>query len=294
MKYKDRRKVWGYFFLLPSFVFLAMFMLIPIVKSITMSFTNWNGFSPDYKWVGFKNYITLFTNTPDYWQSILVNLQFSVISTLIQTVLGFLLAFMLYHLPKKWQDFYKVALYIPVILPAAVIAVMWTFILSPENGLLNTLLRTVGLDVLTHAWLGERATALGSIIAVNTWQYVGFTMVLYYIAMQNISKDVLESASIDGAGKWMLLRKFFFPLTKTTTEINVILSITGGMKSFALFYMMTGGGPGSVTRVVSMLIYNTAFSDYKFSKALTMSTVLFVIILILVLISRRISANEEE
>lgn len=134
--------------------------------------------------------------------------------------------------------------------------------------------------------LGENATALGTVIAVNTWQYVGFTMVLYYIAMQNIPLDVLESAEIDGAGKWQKLRYFFLPLTAGTTETNVILSITGGMKSFALFYMLTGGGPGTATRVVSMLIYNTAFVDYKFYKALTMSTVLFGIILMLVLFGR--------
>lgn len=285
-KLEKRKKCMGYMFLIPSFIFLAMFLLYPLTKSIVMSFTNWNGFNPEYEWVGVKNYVDLFKKNPAYWDSIRINLMFAVVSTVIQTLLGFLLAFAVYHMTQRWQTFYKVALYIPVILPASVIAVMWRFMLSPDTGLVNNVLRFVGLDFLCHAWVGENATALGTVIAVNTWQYVGFTMVLYYIAMQNIPLDVLESAEIDGAGKWQKLRYFFLPLTAGTTETNVILSITGGMKSFALFYMLTGGGPGTATRVVSMLIYSTAFVDYKFYKALTMSTVLFVIILTLVLFGR--------
>ena len=293
-KLEKKKKIAGYFFLIPSFFFLGAFLLYPLAKSIIMSFTDWNGFSPEYKWVGIENYLRLFTATPAYWSSIKINLTFALISTLIQTILGFFLAFAVYHMSSRWQNFYKVSLYIPVILPASVIAVMWRFMLSPDTGLVNTILRLVGLDFLCHAWVGENATALGTIIMVNTWQYVGFTMVLYYIAMQNSPLEVLESAEMDGAGKWLKFRYFFLPMTAGTTETNVILSITGGMKSFGLFYMLTGGGPGTATRVVSMLIYSTAFVDYKFYKALTMSTVLFLIILVLVLFSRWVGARHSD
>ena len=106
------------------------------------------------------------------------------------------------------------ALYIPVVLPASVVAVMWKFMLNKDIGLVNTLLRLVGLDNLTHAWIGEKSTALGTVIAVNTWQYIGFTMVLFYIAMMNISKDVLESAAVDGATKKDLFFNFSFRLLR--------------------------------------------------------------------------------
>ena len=286
LNYKQKRKLAGYVFLLPSAAFLVCFLLYPFCVSVIRSFTDWNGLKEDVAFVGLKNYIDLFTNNPDYWRSIGVNLKFSVVSTAVQTILGFLLAFAVYYMGKRWQSFYKVALYIPVILPASVIAVMWRFMLNPDTGLVNTVLRMLHLDSLTRAWLGDSATALNTIIAVNTWQYIGFTMVLFYIAMQNISIDVLESAAIDGANKWDLLMKFFLPMTVGTTTTNVVLSITGGMKSFGLFYMLTGGGPGDVTRVVSMRIYTTAFTDYKFYRALAMATVLFVIIMVLTLISR--------
>lgn len=296
LNYKQKNKIAGYIFLLPSAAFLVCFLLYPFCVSVLRSFTDWNGLKDKVTFVGVKNYVDLFTNNPDYWRSIGVNLKFAVVSTLIQTVLGFLLAFAVYYMGKRWQAFYKVSLYIPVILPASVVAVMWRFMLNPDTGLVNTVLRMLHLDNLTRAWLGDRATALNTIIAVNTWQYIGFTMVLFYIAMQNISLDVLESAAIDGATKWDLLVKFFLPLTAGTTTTNVVLSITGGMKSFGLFYMLTGGGPGDVTRVVSMRIYTTAFTDYKFFRALAMASVLFVIILILTLISRYIGSkcNYEE
>ncbi len=280
----------GYVFLLPSFFFLACFLLFPFCKSTVMSFTNWNGMKPEYKYVGFKNYIDLFGNQ-NYWNAIMVNLKFAVISTAIQTFLGFLLAYAVFNMSRRWQNFYKVALYIPVILPASVIAVMWKFLLGPQTGLVNTILRDIGLGSLAHGWVGEKETALGTVIFVNTWQYIGFTMVLFYIAMKNISTEVLEAAEVDGANKFHKLIHIFTPMTVGTTETNVILSITGGMKSFALFYMLTGGGPGKTTKVVSMLIYETAFQDFKFYRALAMAAVLFIIILILTLISRYIGAK---
>ena len=198
----------GYVFLIPGFVFLGCFLVFPFFKSLVRSFTDCNAFSPDFSFVGLKNYIELFHND-EYWAAIKVNLVFAVVSTLIQTTLGFLLAFAVYYMTPKWQQFYKVALYIPVVLPASVVAVMWKFMLNKDIGLVNTLLRLVGLDNLTHAWIGEKSTALGTVIAVNTWQYIGFTMVLFYIAMMNISKDVLESAAVDGATKKDLFFNFF-------------------------------------------------------------------------------------
>lgn len=286
-----KQKSMGLIFLLPGLLFLGAFMIYPVVNSMVMSFTDWNGFVDDFKFIGIKNYIRLFTKTPEYWKAMGVNLFFAVASTLIQTIIGFFLAYAVYNMSKRWQSFYKVALYLPVILPAAVVAVMWRFMLAADTGLINEILRAIGLGSMTHAWVGEKETALWAVILVNTWQYVGFTMVLYFISMQNISADVLESAQMDGAGSWHKLRYFFLPLTMGTTETNIIYSITGGMKSFALFYMLTGGGPGTATRVVSLVIYNEAFVDFKFSRALSMATLLFFIILTLTLLSRAIAGR---
>lgn len=280
-----KKNIIGYVFLLPALLFLSAFMFYPVINSLVMSFTNWSGFSNNFKVIGIKNYVRLINNI-DYWQAIVVNLKFALYSTLLQTVLGFILAFTIFHLSQRWQNFYKVALYLPVILPAAVVGVMWTFIYTPDFGLINQSLRAIGLGGLAQSWLGSYKTALGSVITTNTWRYVGFTMILYYVTMQNISKDVLEASTIDGATRAKQLFHIFIPLTWGTTEINFILSMIGGMKSFDLFYLMTGGGPGSCTQVVGMLIYRTAFLSFRFSQALAMSIVLFVLILILTTLSR--------
>jgi len=291
--FNRNRKLLGYVFLVPFLVMLVMFMFYPIVESVVKSFTNWSGMTDEYEFIGLKNYIRVFTEMPEYWKSMQLNVKYAIIATTIQTALGFLLAVTVINLTRRWQDFFKVTIYMPVILPAAAIAVMWRYIYTPDYGLLNQLLRAVGLSGLTHVWTGEQATALGAVIATNTWRYVGFTMVLYYVSMLDIPKEMLESATVDGANRWAQIRYFYFPLTRGTTEINFILSITGCLRAFDIFYLLTGGGPGTHTKVVSMWILETAFQSFKFGRALAMSIVLFLIVTVTMVISRIVLSPKE-
>lgn len=239
LKLETQRKILGYFFLLPIVVMLTVFMFYPIVKSVVMSFTNWSGMTDDWEWVGLNNYIRIFTNMPEYWRAMKVNVIYALIATAVQLTLGFLLAVLVINMRPRWQSFYKIALYLPVIIPAAAISVMWRYIYTPEYGLINQFLRAIGLEELCRAWTADPDTALGAVIVTNTWRYAGFTMVLYYVAMLDIPKDVLESAQIDGANRWHLIRYFYLPLTRGTTEINLILTITGCLRAFDIFYLLT-------------------------------------------------------
>jgi raffinose/stachyose/melibiose transport system permease protein len=290
---EKRRRRLGYVFLFPSFLLLSVFLFYPVVNSLIYSFTDWTGFDNSYEWIGFANYSDLINEKPEYWDSLLVNFKFAVTTSVIQTILGFILAYVIYHMTKRWQKFYQIALYVPVVLPAAAVAVMWVFVYDPNFGLVNQLLQLVGLDSWAKGWLGDPNTALGSVIVTNTWRYVGFTMILYFIAMLSISKEVLEAASLEGTTKLQQMWHFFIPLTRGTTEINFLLSLIGGMKSFDLFYLMTGGGPGTTTQVVGMLIYREAFQNFRFASALTMSVVLFGFILIITVISRVLLKQRE-
>ena len=294
LKLETQRKILGYFFLLPIVVMLTVFMFYPIVKSIVMSFTNWSGMTDDWEWVGLNNYIRIFTNMPEYWRAMKVNVIYALIATAVQLPLGFLLAVLVINMRPRWQNFYKIALYLPVIIPAAAISVMWRYIYTPEYGLINQFLRAIGLEELCRAWTADPNTALGSVIVTNTWRYAGFTMVLYYVAMLDIPKDVLESAQIDGANRWHLIRYFYLPLTRGTTEINLILTITGCLRAFDIFYLLTSGGPGTSTKVVSMWIMETAFQSYKYGRALAMSIVLFVIVVFTMVIFRLILTPREK
>ena len=289
-----RRKLLGYVFLIPMVVLLVMFMYYPIVNSVILSFTNWSGFDGDYNFIGLRNYERLLFETPEYWKAMWVNVRFAVLSTVIQTILGFFLAVGVINLARRWQDFFKVALYMPVMLPAAVVSIMWRFIYTPDYGMINQLLRAVGLSGWTRAWTADLTFALPAVIFTNTWRYVGFTMVLYYVSMLDISKEILESAMVDGATLWQRMRYFYFPLTRGTTEINVVLSITGGLRAFDMFYLLTQGGPGGSTKVVGMWIYETAFIKFRFGRALSMSIALFVIVVVTMLISRYILAPRED
>lgn len=291
---RRKRMVIGTFFLLPSFILLSTLYFYPVVNSIIMSFTNWTGFNNNYTFVGFRNYKKILFDMPQFWKAMVVNLKFAVGTTIIQAVIGFMLAFTVYNMGKRSQSFFKITLFLPVILPVTVVGVLWSFILTPDFGLLNQFLRTVGLGFLAKGWLADYSTALPIVIITNVWRYMGFTMVLYFIAMLNISSEILEAARIDGASKFKQLLYIFIPLTRGTTEINFILSIIGGMKAFDLIYIMTGGGPGTATQVVGYLIYNTAFTSFQFSRALAMSLVLFIFIFILTSISRKLLAEKEE
>ena len=291
-----RRKILGYFFLLPAAVFLSVFMLYPIVNSIFMSLTNWSGFSNQFKFIGIENFENLFVPTLDqsrYWAAMWVNIRFAFISTVIQTFLGFVLAVIVINLSKGWQNFYKVTLYMPVILPAAVVSLLWRFIYTPDYGMINQLLRAIGLDSITRAWIADPKTALAAVIVANTWRYVGFTMVLYYVAMLNISNEIIESSIMDGANIFHKVRFFYFPLTRGVTEINFVLSITGGLRAFDMFYLLTRGGPGTTTTVVGMLIYDTAFVNFRFGMGLAMSVILFLIVIAVMLISRAVLSPRE-
>lgn len=294
MKLETQRKILGYFFLIPIVVLLVVFMFYPIVKSAVMSFTNWSGLSDDWKWVGFNNYIRIFTDMPEYWRAMKVNVIYAIIATAVQLTLGFIMAVMVINMKPRWQNFYKVALYLPVIIPAAAVSVMWRYIYTPEYGLINQFLRAVGLESLCRAWTANPSTALGAVIVTNTWRYAGFTMVLYYVAMLDIPKDVLESAQIDGANRWHLIRYFYLPLTRGTTEVNLILTITGCLRAFDIFYLLTAGGPGTSTKVVSMWIMETAFQSYKYGRALAMSIVLFLVVVFTMLLFRFILAPRDK
>ncbi len=286
-------QIYGWMFVLPAIISIIIFIIYPIVFSSIMSFTNWKSLFVDIKFVGFDNYRWVFSRDGDlFWQGLNVSFKFALISTLIQTVLGFILASVLYNLSRRAQSIYKVLLYTPVILPAAVVAVMWSFIYKPEVGLIDQFLSKVFHITNTPLWIADQNIALWSVIATNTWRFVGITMIIYFVAMNAISKEVIESSRMDGANKWQTIKHIIIPLTWRSTQINILLSIIGGLKSFDLFYLLTGGAAG--TRVVGLHIYKTAFEYRQFARAVTMSLILSIIIGIVTIIVNKVFKKVED
>ena len=290
---KESKTLVAYLFLLPAFLLLTAFFLYPVSTSVIRSFTDWNGFSSGFDWAGLKNY-SLVINDSYFWEATLRTLKFALITTIVQTALGFFVAYFIYSLvSERWKKLLRIAIYTPVILPGAVVSLLWVNMLSPNFGLINVWLERLGLGFLARGWLGDPATAMNTVMAVNTWKFLGMTVTFYIVAMLAIPKEVVESAKIDGASRGRMLWSIFFPLLKGITEVNFILSLIGGLKAFDLIYMMTGGGPGDSTTVLGIMVYRRAFLSFKFGEAITMGILLFIIIMVLTLISRRLMANRE-
>jgi raffinose/stachyose/melibiose transport system permease protein len=280
--HESRKKFIGTFLLIPAVVFLLLFTIRPLVDAFIKSFTNWTGFSANPKSVGIQNYISALRDNLSFRNSLITTVIFTITEVIIQTSLGFLMAYFVYFLTKKFQTVLKKLMYIPILVPTTAVAVMWKFLLSPEFGLVNQALRFIGLESLTQAWLGQYETALFSVIVVYIWRFLGFTMVIYYVAMISIPKEICEAAAIDGANKLAMMYRIFLPLTIISTETNIVISLTGCMKAFDLFFLLTGGGPGTATEVSSMVIYRTAFQNFNYGGALAMSIILFACIGLLV------------
>jgi len=185
---KERKMLLAYLFLLPAVLLLVAFFLYPVSTSLLRSFTDWNGFTSDFRWVGLRNYETVWDD-PHFWESTGRTLKFALITTVVQTALGFFIAYFIYSLvSERWKKLLRVAIYTPVILPGAVVSLLWVNMLSPNFGMINQWLNKLGLGMLARGWLGDPGTAMNAIMAVNTWKFVGMTVTFYIVAMLTIPK----------------------------------------------------------------------------------------------------------
>lgn len=288
---RRKNNIFGWLLAIPSLISIGVFIIYPFVFSFILSFTNWRFLPVNINFVGGENYKWLFSSAGyEFWNGLWTSLRFTVISTLLQTVLGFILAYVLYNMSKRVQGIYKVLLYLPVILPSAVVSVMWVFIYK-NDGLLNILLGFFGIEN-PPVWLADSRYAMGAVIIANTWRFVGLTIIIYFVSMNALSKEIIESATIDGAGKVRILRSIILPLTWSSTKVNLLLSMIGGMKSFDLFYLLTNGGAD--TQVVGLFIFRTAFEYRVLSRAVTMSVVLTIFIGGLTFVVNFLSSRKKE
>lgn len=290
-----RRKsnFWGWILAIPSALGILVFTVYPVVYSLYLSFTDCGYVPENLTFVGLSNYKWIFTEQSLFWESLGLSLTFTVLSTAIQTVLGFFLAYMLYSLKGKLQGFYRVILYLPNILPTAAAAVMWVNFFEPNYGMLDMLFQALGMEPVQN-WISEGSDLqLFCVILVNTWKHVGLTMLIYFVAMNAINKEILESAQVDGANRLAVVTRIILPVTWYTTGINVLLSMIGGLKSYDLFMLLFDKTTVSMN-VVGLYIFNTAFTDQNYGRATAMSIALAIIISILIVIVNKVMKEKDE
>lgn len=252
-----------FIFIFPCLAFFIAIIVLPIFISGYYSLLNWDGIGKQ-TFIGVKNYIDLFYNNMDLFpQSVVNSLIFAFVSVFIQLPISLAFALILAG-GVRGERFYRTTYFIPVIISSVVIGQLWMKIYHPEYGMLNQLLKTIGLGSMTHAWLGETSTALGAVIVPTLWQYTGYHMLLMYSAIKSISPDIYEAASIDGATKVQTAFRITIPLIKPMLKVCVTFAVIGSLKIFDLIYVLTGGGPVHASEVPSTLLVTTIFKRYQY------------------------------
>lgn len=275
-----------YLFLLPTFLLLIGFMVIPLGYSIVMSFHDWNGITTPV-FTGLENYERLLADGR-FWAALANNGIFLVLFTSLTVGLGFLFAVAVSRRMKGWRA-YRFTFFIPFLLVTAVIAVLWSQIYEPTHGVLNTVLRSVGLGRLEQLWLGNPDLTMYSIIAIAVWQLTGWTMILYLAAMEGIDEDVHDAATIDGVNAWQRCRYIIAPMVKRMTMVLIMLQLIASIKTFDLIWVLTKGGPFYASEVMGTLLYRTAFEQQQFGYASTVAVAMTLVVMALTLAHLRIS-----
>ena len=275
---KKKEALQGIIYVLPSFILIMAFCIIPIFMSGYFSFTSYNIMTPP-KFVGLENYERVFQD--GYVADAAKNTLLYVLMTVpAQTILSLVFAaFLAYKMQNKTGGFLRSVMFIPVIASAVTAGTIWRIILNTEGGLLNNILNFFHLDSVN--WLGSTKTALISICIVAVWKNVGYFLVIYYAGIMGISKDLYEAAKVDGATSIQQFFKITLPMLKPITYLVVTLGIIWSFQVFDLAYLMTGGGPGRATVTLVMGIYNAAFKQYKMGYACAMAMLLLLIVMII-------------
>ena len=273
-----KNKIYPFYFSLGAIILYSMFMVIPGVMGLYLSFTDWNRYSSNINFIGFKNFALIFSR-PNYWHSISNTVIFTIVTIALKTVFALMLALLLTRGLKRFFNFHRVVIYLPAIIPMLVVGIVFRSILHPTTGVLNEFFRGIGLDFLAQRWLTNPHIALYSVIFVDTWKGVGFIMVIFIAGLQVIPSEYYEAAQIDGANKWDELWNITLPLLMPTLTVTTVLNLLYGLKVFDIVWVLTNGGPGYATETVYTVVFEE-FSKGRYGVSTALSTLLFAIMLI--------------
>ena len=281
-----RQTLIGYTFISPFILGFVLWFVAPALTSAWMAFQDWNMMSAP-KFVFLGNFAAMLRD-PLFWQALKVTFTYTVFAVPLGMLLAFFLA-LLMNTKVPGVVYFRTMYYLPVIVPSVAGAVLWAWMLNTEFGLLNMLVRSVGLPKVR--WLVDPRWALPSLILVNLWT-IGSGMVVYLAGLQGIPDVYYEAAEIDGAGRWAKLRHVTIPLLSPVIFFNFVMGIIGSFQGFTVSYLITGGGPGNATLFYVLHLYRVGFRYLKMGEAAALAWVLFAILgIMVVLIFRSLSGS---
>lgn len=262
----------GMIWIIPAFLFLLIIIYYSIFYTFRLSAMDWDGLSPSMKNVGFDNYIKMFTDKV-FWKAIGNTIVYFAITFVVQNLLGFVFAAIL-HSDVKLATVHKCIIFIPTILAPATMAPVFRLMFSPQ-GMLQNFFDKVHIGI-TVDWLSRPQTALFVLMAIVVWEFTGMSFILYYAAMSQIDKEMLEAAQIDGAGNIRTLVTMVFPLCKGTTVSLAMLGVIGALKTFDIPYLITTGGPDHATEFLGTYIYRQGIRQSHLGYAAALSVMLLI------------------
>ncbi|MYJ88094.1 MAG: sugar ABC transporter permease [Rhodobacteraceae bacterium] len=272
--------IWRVVFLAAPIAVFSILVLWPLFSSFFYSFTNWNGFNPNYKFVGFDNYAKIWTDRL-FLNAIINTFVWMVAAILLPTLLGLSFALLIDSNVPGGKVF-KSIFYLPICLSAVVVGQIWTWIYQPDWGLLNTLINFFLAEPINYPWLAKPDTSLGSVIIAWSWQQTGLSMVIYLAGLTSISEELLEVCEIEGTSTWQKIRLVLVPLLTPATVVVIALSVINSLKGFDILYIMTGGGPFHSSDTLAMHMYNESFKKYMMGYGSAISVVLFLLALVII------------
>ena len=276
-----KRNFGAFLFCVPALLILAVFVYFPLFENIIFSFQSFTLSAKTHEFVGLDNYKSLFSD-PIIMKSLLNNILYAAISIVMQVGFGLVIAAILEDVVfRKTESFFRTIFFIPTLLSMTVVCLLFEFVYNPQMGLLNSFLELIGLEEATQIWLGNSSLAMICVIMVSQWQSYGYITMLFVVAIQKIPAELYEAAIVDGAGR---LRRFFSitcPMVRQMFFVTMVTTVVGAFTVFNEPYILTGGGPGTATMVLSLHMYQTGFVKNQMGYASTIAMLIFIITAIL-------------
>ena len=278
---------------LPAVILTLMFTIWPTVQALYLSFTNATSLGLNNKFVALDNYIYMF-HDKSFFQALINTAKLMAVVPVITIFCSLVLAFVLNQCKLKEMVLYRTLFYFPNIVSLTVVGIIWSFVFHPNVGIVNKILGAVGLESLQRSWLGDSKTALWCIAFTLLWQAAGYYMVMHIAAMDGISPEIYESATLDGASAWRKLVSITMPLMKDIIGITFVLALSGTINlSFVLSQVMTGGGPNGASSVLLQYMYTQGFVNGNFGYAMAITVFTLAISVALSMLSRKLTDASE-
>lgn len=284
MTLSRRRTLVGVSFITPNFVGFFVLNLIPILFALLLCFNRWDGYNP-MEFAGLDNFKYIFTHKV-FQQAVFKTTVFTVFSVVITMLLSLGLA-VLINQKLKGIGIFRTAIFFPYVASVVAVAAVWQMLFQKDMGLINEVLRALGVAD-PPGWFASTKWALVGVIVVNIWKNMGYYMIIYLAALQDIPSSLVEAGMIDGASAWQRFWRIKWPLLRNATFFVVMMLTINSFKSFDLIYALTEGGPGTATTLLSQYIYNQSFVSWDYGRASAAAMVLFAIVAVITLFQFRL------